>query len=129
MAQVRSGYLPLSERLVVAVWAWLAACGPAGGVEVRDRVVPAACGSCVFGIEGSAGCYWAVEIDGAFHPVGGVHPPDDMVRAHEAEGMCSVERKARVDGNLRPDGRFVATRFELLPYDGTGRKGRTHADH
>lgn len=115
--------------MLTLVWA-LVGCGPSGGVEVRDRVVPAACGSCVFGIEGGpGGCYWAVEIDGAFHPVGGVHPPDDMLEAHGPEGMCSVERRARVDGNVRPDGRFVATRFELLPYDGTGRKGAAHADH
>ncbi len=109
--------------------ALLWACAPSDGLEVRDRVVPAACGSCVFGMEGAKGCFWAVEIDGAFRAVGGLHPSDDMVEAHGAEGMCSVERKARVDGNLRPDGRFVATRFELLPYDGTGRTGAAHAAH
>ena len=112
--------------------AWLAVvigCAPAEGVAVHDRVVPAACGSCVFGMEGAAGCFWAVEIDGAYHAVGGEHPPVDMVEAHGPEGMCAVERKARVDGNLRPDGRFVATRFELLPYDGTGPTGRAHTDH
>lgn len=105
---------------------WLLACGVSDGEVVTDRVVPAACGACVFGMTDGKGCYWAIELDGTFHAVGGVHPSVDMVEAHGPDGMCSVERKARVDGNLRPDGRFVATRFELLPYDGTGAHGRTH---
>jgi hypothetical protein len=107
----------------------LLGCGVPAGVEVRDQVLPVACGSCVLGVEGPGGCYWAVEFDGQVYPVGGVHPSDDMVEAHGPEGMCSVERQARIDGNLRPDGRFVATRFELLPYDGEGRKGHDHAKH
>ena len=98
----------------------LVGCGDPG-IEVHDRRVGAACGRCVFHIPEASSCFWAVDIDGTFYPVGGVHPPDDMITAHDHEGMCAVERQAVVDGSIRPDGRFVATRFELLPYDGTGR--------
>lgn len=103
-------------------------CAHDPGVIVEAREVPAACGTCVFRMEGMAGCFWAVEIDGAFHPVGGAVPPVDMAEAHGPEGMCSVERRALVSGSVRPDGRFLATRFELLPYDGSGRTGVSH-DH
>jgi hypothetical protein len=106
----------------------VAACGRAPeGVMVEDREVGAACGTCVFGMEDLQGCFWAVDIDGRFYPAAGVTPPDDAKTAHAADGMCSVERRAVVDGRLTPDGRFVATRFELLPDDGTGRKGADHS--
>lgn len=107
----------------------VAACGGPGGTVVHDREVGAACGTCVFGMEGMAGCFWAVDIDGTFYPAGGVTPPDDMVTGHAPDGMCSVERKAIVDGRITADGRFVATRFELLPFDGTGRKAHPHGGH
>jgi hypothetical protein len=105
--------------------------GPSGcrgepGVPVHDRVVPAACGTCVFGMEGMAGCFWAVEIDGTYHAVGGNVPAVDMVEAHQPGGMCATERQARVDGSIRPDGRFLATRFELLPWDGQGSGAPAH---
>lgn len=98
------------------------------GIEVTDQKVPAACGTCVLHMEGMSGCFWAVEIDGKSYPASGVLPPDDMVTAHSPEGMCAVERQAIVSGEIRPDGRFLATRFELLPYDGSGRKAVPH-DH
>jgi hypothetical protein len=103
---------------------WLACGNP--GVAVVDREVSAACGTCVFGMQDAKGCFWAVEIDGTFHAVGGVKPPDDMVTAHGEDGMCSVERRAVVSGSIRPDGRFLATEFELLPWDGTGRRAAPH---
>lgn len=106
---------------MVALWLW--ACGSPGTV-VPEQVVPAACGLCVFHMEDARGCFWAVEIDGAFHAAGGAAvPPYDMVEAHEEQGQCKVERKARVAGTIMADGRFVATTFEVLPYDGSGRKG------
>ncbi|MEQ1508109.1 MAG: DUF6370 family protein [Myxococcota bacterium] len=95
-------------------------------MAIVNREVGAACGSCVFHMPDVQGCFWAVDIDGTFYPVGGVHPPDDMALAHEPDGMCAVERRAVVDGSIRPDGRFLATRFELLPYDGSGRTGMDH---
>ncbi len=92
-------------------------------MPVPEQVAPAACGLCVFHAPEAKSCHWAVELDGGFHPVGGAVPPFDMAEAHEPEGACKVERKARIAGQLMPDGRFVATKFELLPYDGTGRRG------
>jgi hypothetical protein len=103
------------------------ACGEPEGTMIQDRVVAAACGTCVFHMEDVKGCFWAVEIDGRFYPAAGVTPPDDAKSGHAPDGMCSVERKARVDGRVTADGRFVATGFDLLPYDGTGRQGADHA--
>ncbi|MEZ4237618.1 MAG: DUF6370 family protein [Myxococcota bacterium] len=96
------------------------------GVPVPEQVVPAACGSCVFEMKDHQGCFWAVEIDGAFHAVGGEVPPVDMIEAHQPGGMCATERQARVAGSIRPDGRFLATKFELLPWDGTGEAAHEH---
>lgn len=104
---------------------WALACGESG-VEVVDREVAVGCGTCMFHVPEGRGCFWAVEIDGKAYPVGGVKPPDDMVEAHSEDGMCSVERRAIVSGSIRPDGRFLATEFELLPWDGTGRKAGPH---
>jgi hypothetical protein len=107
--------------------ATLAACGAPEGTVIEDEVVGAACGTCVFQMADLKGCFWAVEIDGTFYAASGVTPPDDAKTAHGPDGMCSVERKATVDGRITPDGRFVATRFELMPYDGTGREGADHS--
>lgn len=104
---------------------WALACGDPG-IAVVDREVGAACGSCVLQIPDARGCFWAVEIDGQSYPVSGVKPSEDMVAAHAEDGMCSVERKAIVSGSIRPDGRFLATEFELLPWDGSGRKAEPH---
>lgn len=104
--------------LLAAIFSGMAGCGSEAGTAIVDREVPAACGSCVFHMPDTAGCFWAVEIDGAYHAVGGQVPPVDMVAAHAPDGMCAVERTARVSGSIRPDGRFLATSFELLPYDG-----------
>jgi hypothetical protein len=93
------------------------ACGRDAGVVVRDREVTAGCGTCIFHVPEARGCFWAVQIDGHVYPVGGVHPPDDMVTAHEAGGMCAQPRQAIVDGEIRPDGRFLASKFELVPLD------------
>lgn len=104
---------------------WAMACGDPG-VKVVDREVPVACGTCVLHVPDGRGCFWAVEIDGKPYAVGGEKPSDDMVEAHAEDGMCSVERKAIVSGSIRSDGRFLATKFELLPWDGTGRKAEPH---
>ena len=103
------------------------ACGAPEGIVIEDRVVGAACGTCVFQMEDMKGCFWAVDIDGKFYPAAGVTPPDDAKTAHGPDGMCAIERKATVDGRITADGRFLATRFDLLPPDGTGRQGADHA--
>jgi len=85
----------------------------------------AACGTCVFGIEGGNGCYWAVEIDGEHYWVQGVEP-QDAAEAHGPEGMCSMARKAVVSGHIEGD-RFLPDRFDLLPVDGTEQPAASHA--
>lgn len=109
---------------MIALVSWLACASD--GIEVHDRVVTAGCGTCVFHVPESKGCYWAIELDGQVYPVGGAHPPDDMITAHEAGGMCAQPRTARVDGEIRPDGRFLATRFELLPLDAPAAPAASH---
>lgn len=103
------------------------ACGSPPGVEVSERLVAAGCGTCVFRMPEKAGCFWAVEIDGQAYPVSGVHPPDDMLVAHEPGGMCTGPRQARVSGEIRPDGRFLARSFELLPLQGEVPPAAHHA--
>jgi hypothetical protein len=112
--------------LLLAALVGAAGCGADPGVPVEDRVASVACGTCVFRMEGMAGCFWAVELDGEYHPMAGDIPPVDMVEAHQPGGMCATEREARVAGSIRPDGRFLATRFELLPWDGEGSGAPVH---
>lgn len=81
--------------------------------RVEARTVRAACGSCVFKMEGGQGCYWAVELDGKFHVAAGNALPKDH-DAHAPDGMCNMERKAMVEGEIVDD-QFVASRFEILP--------------
>lgn len=88
-------------------------------VEIHDRVVAAGCAACVFEDPAAKGCYWAVKIDGKVYPAAGEIPSNDQALAHEPGGMCLGERQARVDGKILEDGRFLASRFELLPEDGT----------
>jgi hypothetical protein len=83
-------------------------------IEVQDQVVDAACGTCQFAMNGS-GCELAVRIDGKSYFVDG-SKLDDHGDAHSAQGMCVVSRKAKVTGKV-DNGRFVATQFELLPWD------------
>lgn len=92
----------------------LGGCGP-DAVEVHDYATKAACGTCVFHIPRSRGCFWAVQYGDEFLPASGpAVPPVDMVEAHSPGGMCTMPRDVVVDGTVTA-GRFVATRFELGP--------------
>lgn len=77
-------------------------------------VVEAACGECMFGLEGE-GCDLAVRIDGHAYFVDGAKI-DDHGDAHAEDGFCSLVRKAKVKGEIK-DGRFVVESFELLPVE------------
>lgn len=94
------------------------------GTAIVDREVTVACGLCRLQIEGAHRCFWAAEIDGHKVPLTG---PAVVVDAdpHGPEGMCVVERKARIDGRLHGD-KLVAESFELLPYDGPASEAAPH---
>jgi hypothetical protein len=79
-------------------------------------VVETACGECQFGMKGHD-CDLAVRIAGRAYFVDGVHI-DSLGNAHSTNGLCNAVRQAKVTGSIQR-GRFVATRFTLLPEDGT----------
>ncbi|HMV69456.1 MAG TPA: DUF6370 family protein, partial [Myxococcota bacterium] len=90
------------------------ACSAIFGVDVPEQTVTAACGLCVFHDPDAKGCYWAVELDGAYYAVNGDTPADH--EPHAPGGMCTMPRKAVVAGELRGKQLF-ASKFELLPVD------------
>ena len=78
-----------------------------------SRTVEAGCATCIFHMEGVAGCKLAVRIDGKPYLVAG-SDIDDHGDAHAGDGLCNAARNAVVEGKI-DGGRFVATRFELQP--------------
>jgi len=100
--------------LVLTTATVLAGCAtrPSPLVLQKPTVVEAACGECKFGLKGDD-CDLAIRVHGQSYFVDGVNP-DLLGNAHATDGICETIRKARVTGEVK-DGRFVATRFELLP--------------
>lgn len=93
---------------------FLLACDkPAPPVVLHDQELTVACGTCIAKMEDAKGCFWAAEVDGAWIPVVGA--PDDP-EPHGPEGMCTVARKARVDGEVK-HGAVMVTRFDLQPVE------------
>jgi len=81
-------------------------------VEVADREVTATCGSCVWEMT-SDGCFMAIILDGKKYVVEG-QDVDAHGDAHAVDGMCRVERKAKVTGYIK-GGVFYCSSFELIP--------------
>lgn len=106
----------MTRRAVLVATAALLLAGCSRGTPVQDRELTVACGMCRFQMEGAHRCHWAAEIDGRQVPVTGPGVPLDH-DSHGPEGMCVVERRAKVDGTLYSD-KLMADRFELLPYEG-----------
>ena len=77
-------------------------------------VVEAACGQCMFGLEGIT-CDLSVKINGTAMFVDGTGI-DDHGDAHEKEGFCNAVRKAEVQGEII-NNRFRLTYFKLLQPD------------
>jgi len=78
----------------------------------KVQTVKAACGMCLFDLEGTT-CALAVKIDDKAYYVDGItlgHHGD----AHKEDGMCMKIREADVVGEI-VDGRFKASKFKLLP--------------
>lgn len=94
------------------LFAGLVGCTPAPDAVVVDQVLPVGCGTCIYRLPDGVGCYWAVELDGEHHPVAGTLPKGHD--NHGPDGMCNMERRARISGELRGKN-FLASSFELLP--------------
>ena len=73
--------------------------------------VEAACGTCLFDMEGDA-CELAVKINGKGYFVDGA-TLDEFGDAHAEDGMCMVVKEAHVRGKIEGD-RFTAHSFELV---------------
>ncbi len=87
---------------------------PEQAQQFRDEVLPVACGTCIYKIEGARGCFWSVQLGEEVFPLEGPVPEDHQ--AHGPEGMCVQQRRARVTGQVH-HGQFQASAFELLPVD------------
>ncbi|HEY1025730.1 MAG TPA: DUF6370 family protein [Sphingobacteriaceae bacterium] len=79
--------------------------------EIRNQVVEAACGECMFEMPGK-GCDLAIRINGKRYFVDGTDI-DDHGDAHGKDGFCNAVRKASVSGTIE-NNRFKATSFKLL---------------
>lgn len=77
----------------------------------KTLTLEAACGQCLFGMEGH-GCDLAVKIEGKTYYVVGTHI-DSHGDAHAKDGFCQAIRKAEVQGEVK-DGKFVVSYFKLL---------------
>ncbi len=82
-------------------------------VAASERTVEAGCATCIFDMEGVAGCKLAVKIDGKAYLVTG-SDIDDHGDAHDQTGLCNSAREALVVGEIEGD-RFAATSFKLKP--------------
>ena len=80
---------------------------------LEERLVTAACATCIFDMQDVTGCKLAVEIDGKHFLVKGTGI-DDHGDAHAADGMCNASRRSVVSGKVK-DRVFVSTALKLLP--------------
>ena len=78
----------------------------------KIQVVDVSCGKCNFNMGGES-CKLAVRINGKSYFVDGASL-DDYGDAHAKAGMCSMVRKAEVQGEV-VDNKFKVTYFKLLP--------------
>jgi hypothetical protein len=96
----------------------LAGCGSSESeesrVELEGQVVEVACGQCIYRMDGTDGlsCPWSAEVAGEHYLISGSVPKDH--HKHDADGICSMEREARVTGYVHNE-YLVVSAFELLP--------------
>lgn len=105
----------MKQLILLSVILFLAACGSINkSNEPISGIYDVSCGQCNYNMTGDV-CELAIKINGHFYYVEGtrLHDHGD---AHAEDGLCTVERKANVHGQLKK-GVFVAESFELLPYD------------
>ena len=104
---------------IVLILSLLTGCGEQAQTNksvklVKDKVVPASCGLCKFGLPNTK-CELAVKIDEEAYFVEGVDTGDHD-SFHEPEGYCMMTRKARVSGVVK-NKKFIASSYELLPVE------------
>jgi hypothetical protein len=85
--------------LAMLALAFPLACGPEPGIPIEGRELTVACASCIFEMPGVEGCPWAAEVDGRHYLLRGRVPQDHL--SHEPDGICNMERRARIDGEIR----------------------------
>ena len=86
-------------------------CGRESALRIEGRELTVACGACIFEMEGVKGCPWAAEVDGAHYLMKGDFARDH--NSHMPDGICNMERRAIVWGEVR-GGELHVARFELL---------------
>jgi hypothetical protein len=101
---------------------------PPPAVTVAGETLTVGCGTCMFKQVGGRGCYWAAVVGDTVYPMkGDALPSEEQLPSHGPEGMCTMERRAVVEG--RVEGGFLqVSRFELLPPDPDAPKADPH-DH
>jgi hypothetical protein len=114
MHRIRRCLLGLAGMAMLA----LTACHGAPEHRIEGQTLTVGCAHCIFHMEGVQGCPWAAEVDGKHYFLLGAVPPDHD--SHAAGGVCTMPRKAVVDGVIHED-RLIATRVELLPLDAHAR--------
>ena len=84
-----------------------------GQKKVKDKVVDAGCGMCIYDQKSEKGCAPAVKIDGKVYFVEGADKKA-LGDAHAHDGYCNREKKAKVSGEIR-NGKFYAKEFAFVP--------------
>ena len=87
-------------------------CSDSAEATIAGQTIKVACAACVYKMEDAKGCEWAAEVDGEHLMVQGMLPVAHD--SHGPEGMCNMEREAKIDAAVR-DGKLITSRFELLP--------------
>ena len=98
--------------MLVAALVLTLGCRSEPATRLSGETVRVGCAMCIFKMPGVRACLWAVEIQNQYYLAEGNLPKNHD--SHGPEGMCTMEREAVVDGELR-HGKFFATRFDLKP--------------
>ena len=85
--------------------------------------VKAACGGCIYKMEGVKGCKTAIIIDKK-----NVLLVGEGEKAHGL-GLCKTEKSAKVEGKLGKDGKFHSTKFTIDKKEDDKKKDDKKKDH
>ena len=87
-------------------------CSDSAEVTITGQTTKVGCAACIYKMEGAKGCEWAADVNGEHLMVQGQLPLKH--NSHGPEGMCNMEREAKIEGAVR-DGKLITSSFELLP--------------